>query len=173
MLRNVVTALIFACACLPIASKAQTHAVQVLTDTERTVQSIIAEDGIHVVRFWNPRCGNSRSELQMGLYQVVEANPDITFTFVTIWNDENAGQDILDQYFIPETVTVLVQPDEGPSSDRENRRREFLGLPVTWTPTTRIYHRNGDLAYAFNYGELSPEALQQAIDNTRSEWTHD
>ena len=144
-----------------------------LTETERVVSDIIQQDGIHVVRFWNPECGNSRSELQHGLYEVVEANPDVTWTFVTIWNDDESGQDVLDQYFIPESVTVLVQPDDGPSSDRANRRREFLDLPITWTPTTRIYHRNGQLAYAFNYGELRPEALQEALDNTRNDWKHD
>lgn len=137
------------------------------------VQHIIEEDGIHVVRFWNPECGNSLSELQNGLYQAIENNPEVSFTFVTVWNDEEAGQDVLDRHLIPERVTVLVQPDNGPSEDRDNRRYEFLGLPVTWTPSTRIYHRNGVLAYAFNYGEQSPETLQQAIENTRDEWKHD
>lgn len=47
------------------------------------------------------------------------------------------------------------------------------GLPYPWTPSRRIDHRNGVLAYAFNYGEQSPETLQQAIDNTRNEWKHD
>ncbi len=144
-----------------------------LTETEREVQRIIDQDGIHVVRFWNPRCGNSLSELQNGLYEVVASNPNVTFTFVTIWNDDVAGQDILDLYLIPERVTVLVQPDNGPSEHRSNRRYAFLGIPVTWTPSTRIYHRNGVLAYAFNYGELNPQAFQQAIYNTRNEWTHD
>ena len=144
-----------------------------LTSTEQIVREIIAQDGIHVVRFWNPDCGNSLSELQHGLYQVVENNPDVTFTFVTVWNEEEAGQDILDRYLIPDRVAVLVQPDSGPSEDIGNRRYEFLGLPVTWTPTTRIYHRNGVLAYAFNYGEQSPESLQLAIDNTRLAWMHD
>ena len=144
-----------------------------LTSTEQTVREIIAQEGIHVVRFWNPDCGNSLSELQHGLYEVIENNPEVTFTFVTVWNDEETGQDVLGGYSIPERVAMLVQPDNGPSEDIGNRRYEFLGLPVTWTPTTRIYHRNGVLAYAFNYGEQSPETLQQAIDNTRNEWAHD
>ena len=144
-----------------------------LTSTEQTVREIIAQDGIHVVRFWNPECGNSLSELQHGLYEVIENNLDVTITFVTVWNDEETGQDVLDRYLIPDRVNVLVQPDNGPSEVIGNRRYEFLGLPVTWTPSTRIYHRNGVLAYAFNYGELSPETLQQAINNTRSAWAHE
>ena len=155
---------------------AQTNAAATksgLTQTERTVQQIIEGDGIHIVRFWNPDCGNSLNELQHGLYEAIENNPEVTFTFVTVWNDEETGQDVLDRYFIPERVNVLVQPDDGPSEVIGNRRYEFLGLPVTWTPSTRIYHRNGVLAYAFNYGEQSPETLQQAIDNTRSAWAHE
>lgn len=155
---------------------AQTNAAATksgLTQTERTVQQIIEGDGIHIVRFWNPDCGNSLNELQHGLYEAIENNPEVTFTFVTVWNDEETGQDVLDRYFIPGRVIVLVQPDDGPSEVIGNRRYEFLGLPVTWTPSTRIYHRNGVLAYAFNYGEQSPETLQQAIDNTRSAWAHE
>ena len=144
-----------------------------LTETERAVLQIIERDGIHVVRFWNPGCGNSLSELRGGLYRAIEHNPDVTFTFVTVWNDLESGRDVLERHLIPDRVTVLVQPDDGPSDDRRNRRYEFLGLPVTWTPSTRIYHRNGVLAYAFNYGEPSPEALQQAIDDTRNMWKHD
>ena len=155
------------------AAFGQTAASDDLTETEHAVQQIIERNGIHVVRFWNPECGNSLSELQHGLYEVVENNPEVTFTFVTIWNDNEVGQDVLDHYLIPQRVTVLVQPDNGSSEDIGNRRYQFLGLPVTWTPTTRIYHRNGVLAYAFNYGEQSPATLQQAIDNTRSEWVHD
>ena len=64
-------------------------------------------------------------------------------------------------------------PDRGPSEDPANRRRSFLGLPVTWTPTTWIFRQNGQLAYAFNYGELDAEALQRTLDDARNPWTHD
>jgi len=70
-------------------------------------------------------------------------------------------------------VTVLTQPDFGPSEDKAQRRRRFLGLPVTWIPTTWVFRDGGELAYAFNYGEMEMDQLQQALDGARSEWSHD
>lgn len=144
-----------------------------LTPAEGAVRDQVTQDGVHVVHFWAPWCDNSRAELENGWYEVVEHNDDVTFTFVTIWNDGEAGQETLDRYAIPETVTVLTQDDFGPSEDKANRRRRFLGLPVTWIPTTWVFHKNGELAYAFNYGELAMTQLQQALDGARSTWPHD
>jgi hypothetical protein len=144
-----------------------------LTPAEQAVRERVVQDGVHVVHFWAPWCDNSRAELERGWYEVIEANVDVTFTFVTVWNDGEAGQDVLDRYAIPETVTVLAQADFGPSDDKALRRRRFLGLPVTWIPTTWVFHKNGELAYAFNYGELEMAQLQQALDGARSAWSHD
>ena len=143
------------------------------TEAEQTVEALIAEDGVHVVHFWAPWCGNSVAELQSGWYEVIEANEEVSFTFVTIWNDGETGQETLDRYAIPESVTVLAQPDRGPSDDRDNRRRTFLGHTLTWTPTTWVFRNNGTLAYAFNYGEVSPIMLQQALDDAQATWEHD
>ena len=144
-----------------------------LTPTEQAVREQVLEDGVHVVHFWAPWCDNSVSELRNGWYEVIEANPDVSFTFVTIWSDGATGQETLDRYAIPPSVTVLTQEDYGPSDDETNRRRRFLGLPVTWIPTTWVFHDNGVLAYAFNYGELTMAQLQQALDGAHSEWSHD
>ena len=59
------------------------------------------------------------------------------------------------------------------SADRDFRRRTFLGLPLSWTPTTWVFNREGKLAYAFNYGEVSNEMLALAIEHARDEWMHD
>jgi hypothetical protein len=143
------------------------------TPAERAVWAAIHDDGVHVVHFWAPWCDNSRSELSGGWYEVIEGNPDVTFTFVTIWSDGAAGRDVLDHYAIPEGVAVLTQEDFGPSTDKANRRKAFLGLPVTWIPTTWVFHKNGELAYAFKNGELEMDQLQQALDGARSAWSHD
>jgi hypothetical protein len=45
----------------------------------------------------------------------------------------------------------------------------FLGLPVTWLPTTWIF-RDGKLRYAFNYGELRFPIVQQLIRDTNDLW---
>lgn len=144
-----------------------------LTPTEETVRATIQREGVHVVHFWAPWCGNSRAELESGWYETIEAHPEVSFTFVTIWNDGEDGEAMLRRYGIPETAAILAQPDRGPSADRSLRRRTFLGLPLSWTPTTWIFNREGKLAYAFNYGEVSAEMLETAIAQAQDEWTHD
>ncbi len=145
------------------------------TPTEAAVAATIAGPGVHVVHFWAPWCGNSRAEFEAGWYEVVEANPDVSFSFVAIWNDGRDSADRLARYGITpgDHVAVYAQPDRGPSADRALRRRTFLGLPLSWTPTTWVFNRDGQLAYAFNYGEVSPDMLATAIAHARDEWMHD
>lgn len=144
-----------------------------LTAAEQAVQATIARDGVHVVHFWAPWCENSTNEFRAGFYEVVEAHPDVSFTFVTIWNDGELSEAVLRRYGIPESVTLLAQPDDGPSADRSARRRTFLGLPLTWTPATWVFNRNGKLATAFNYGEVAPDQLTAAIENASASWADD
>ncbi len=141
-----------------------------LTDAERTVQALLREEGVHVVHFWAPWCDNSIGELREGWYEVIENNPDVDFTFVTVWSDGATGQEELTRYAIPERVRVLTQTDFGPSADKPNRRKTFLGMPVTWIPTTWVFRPTGELAYAFNYGELTMPQLQQALDGAVRSW---
>ncbi len=148
-----------------------------LTEVERAVRERVSEEGVHVVRLWAPWCGNSRAELEDGLYQSIEDHPDVTFSFVTIWNDGRDGASMLSRYGVSPSddgrVTVAAQPDLGPSADRDLRRTTFLGVPLSWTPTTLVYNRGGKLAYAFAYGEVSAEMLDTAIADARNDWTHD
>ena len=71
---------------------------------------------------------------------------------------------------MPDRVSTLTLPDTGPSDNEELRRRQFLGFPVTWSPSTWIFHKNGELAFAMNYGEMEMDTIQQLIDNTRADW---
>ena len=148
-----------------------------VTETEAAVRATVAVGGVHVVHLWAPWCGNSRVELADGLYEVVEGHPDVTFSFVAIWNDGRDGAAMLSRYGIAPTddgrVSVYAQPDRGPSADRALRRTTFLGLPLSWTPTTWVFNREGRLAYAFNYGEVTPEMLATAIDHAGRSWDHD
>jgi len=141
-----------------------------LTDAERTVRALLQEEGVHVVHFWAPWCDNSTGELAQGWYEVIENNPEVDFTFVTIWSDGADGAETLQHYAIPDRVRVLTQTDHGPSADKPNRRKTFLGMPVTWIPTTWVFRANGELAYAFNYGEVTMPQLQQAIDGVTRDW---
>lgn len=134
------------------------------------VQSIIAEDGVHVVHFWAPWCSNAKNELAAGWGDLVRANPDVSFTFVSIWNDGEPGQNVLAEHNIPDRVLTLTQADPGPSDNESERRRRFLGLPVTWSPSTWIFHQNGELAFALNYGEMPMDTIQSLLDATQADW---
>ena len=144
-----------------------------LTTVEKNVQARLVTDGLHVVHFWAPWCGNAEAELRAGWYQVIEEHPEVDFIFVGIWDDENAGRDKLTRFGIPDSITAWALPDYGPSDVRANRRREFLNLPLQWSPSTWIFYDNGKLAYAFNYGELEMDALRKAIADLKKDWSHD
>jgi hypothetical protein len=50
-----------------------------------------------------------------------------------------------------------------------DRLNTFLGLPVTWIPTTWVF-RDGKLRVAFNYGEIRFPVLQQMIADAQRAW---
>ncbi len=161
---------------VPLAKRSavtdQTPAVSVAptTDAEAFVQERLRTDGLHVVHFWAPWCPNSENELANGWAGLVASNPDVTFTFVTVWNDTQKGTAQLDEYNLPDRVAKVAQPDLGPSDAPANRRQSFLSLPVTWIPSTWIFHNNGELAFAMNYGEMKMGTLQSLLDATRTDW---
>ena len=140
------------------------------TEAEARVQDRIEEDGLHVVHFWAPWCANSKNELDNGWAGLVADNPEVSFTFVTVWNDNEDGAAMLDDYNLPDRVVEVTQPDLGPSDVEANRRYSFLSLPVTWIPSTWIFHSNGELAFAMNYGEMEMGTIQTLLDATRAEW---
>lgn len=143
------------------------------TIVEQRVRQKIQTDGVHVVHFWAPWCSNSINEMKQGWYELVENYADSTnvdFTFVTVWNNGESGRAEMDTYAIPENVVELKQADFGNSELKANRRYTFMGLPLTWIPSTWVFNRNGKLAYAFNYGEQSIPALQQAIEDAKKHW---
>ena len=159
---------LLATACL--VSTALAQAVDsTYSEAEQFVADLIETDGIHVVHFWAPWCGNSRNELKNGFSRVIDDNEDVSFTFVTVRNNGNNGAATLRNYNIHERVPRLAHPGRLSDGDRP----VFLGQTIYWTPTTWIFHRNGRMAFALNYGEVTPEFLQSLIDATRSEWHHD
>jgi hypothetical protein len=145
-------------------------AVAPTTEAEEYVQNRIKKDGLHVVHFWAPWCPNSTGELKNGWADLVADHPNVTFTFVTVWNDGEDGASVLDEHDLPDRVVEVTQPDLGPSDDEANRRQSFLTHPVTWIPSTWIFHNNGELAFAMNYGEMKMETIQSLIETTRSDW---
>ncbi|MDX1545842.1 MAG: thioredoxin family protein [Rhodothermales bacterium] len=143
------------------------------TDTEQQVQALLEEGGTVVVHFWAPWCHNSRNEYAGGFWPgVIAAHDDVRFVFVTVFNDGRLSSDVLDDAGIPSDVVRLAQPDYGPSNKRRNRRQTFLGLPLTWTPTTWIFNRRGRLAYAVNYGEVDAALMQTLLAKVGTDWSH-
>jgi len=141
-----------------------------MTPAEKSVAAIVETDGVHVVHFWAPWCSNSIDELRAGWYELVERHQDVTFTFVTVWNDGASGRETMERFGLVERVTEVTQPDFGPSDDKAQRRRSFLGLPVTWIPSTWVFHKNGELGYAFNYGEMEMAQIDSAIESVQKDW---
>lgn len=152
----------------PIAVSTSGPSPALTSSAEQAVRETIARDGVHVVHFWAPWCDNSTDELAAGWYEVVDAHPEASFTFVTVWNDGQVGEHVLARYAIPERVERLVV--DGPQPLRADRRLTFLGLPVSWIPTTWVFNRGGELATAFNYGEATPEQLNAAIRAASRTW---
>ena len=139
------------------------------TDAERAVAERVAAGGVEVVIFWAPWCGNSLSQLGRAYPSAVEAHPEVGFTFVGLWNGGASGADVLRERGVPERARALGQPGVGQDAPKEERDARFLGLPVTWIPTTWVF-RGGQLATAFNYGEVTREQLDDAIAGARSGW---
>ncbi|MEL6616872.1 MAG: thioredoxin [Bacteroidota bacterium] len=139
------------------------------TDAERAVADTVARGGIEVVVFWADWCGNSISQLERGLADAIREHDDVGFTFVSLWASGASGEATLREHGIPERASVLAQPGVGQEAPKEDRDMRFLGLPVTWIPTTWVF-RQGRLATAFNYGEVTREQLDSALAGARSDW---
>ena len=151
---------------------AEAAATDTLTETETQVQALLAEDGVHVVHFWAPWCHNSMSEFRKDVWnEIIAQHEDVTFIFVTVFNDGDLSEWVLNQHDIPERVHTFAQPDHGPSNRKANRRKTFLNLPLTWTPTTWIFNRYGKLAYAVNYGEIRPALMATLLENVETNWS--
>ena len=100
---------------------------------------------------------------------MIKDNPEVKFYFVSVWNGGEDGRALLQNFGVTEQSNVRVLADPGPRTG--NKIKQFVGLPLSWIPTTWVY-KGGDLRYALNYGEVRFSILQQLIDDTKSEWSH-
>jgi len=141
-----------------------------LSDAERAVLARIAGEGVHVVQLWAPWCPNSTGPLERGWAALAGRHPEVSFTFVTVWNGGESGRAELERLGLAERAAEVVAPETGTRDDKPNRRRVFLGLPLTWIPTTWVFHKGGELAFAFNYGEAEAEDVERALGAIRREW---
>lgn len=137
---------------------------------EKQVAELIAGPQVTVVHFWAPWCPNCKAEMAPeGWAPFIAANPGVKVVFVCIWHK---GQDPLPKLAaagLGAQPNLLLLTHPNPSRLEADRLNAFLGLPLTWVPTTWVY-RAGKLRVAFNYGEIRFPVLQQMIDDATNEW---
>ncbi len=138
---------------------------------EKRVAEAIKAPDLSVVHLWAPWCPNCQAELKSGGWaKMVNANPHVKFFFVSIWDDGKDGNAMLKKFGIGSQPNVFILADAGPR-DGEDKIKQFLGLPVSWIPSTWVFQAGG-LRYALNYGEMRFPVLQQFLEDSKSEWSH-
>ena len=137
---------------------------------EDQVREAIRSPSLTVVHLWAPWCSNCQAELRSGGWlKAVKENPATKFIFVSVWNDGADGRAMLEKYELAQQPNLTVTADPGPRTG--NKIKQFVGLPLSWIPTTWIY-KGGDLRYALNYGEIRFPVFQQFLEDSQSEWSH-
>jgi thiol-disulfide isomerase/thioredoxin len=137
---------------------------------EKEVAGIIAGPQVTVVHFWAPWCPNCRAEMGAeGWARFIGANPQVKVVFISIWHKGQDPKPALTAAGLGTQPNLLLLTHPNPSRLKEDRLNAFLGLPITWIPTTWIY-REGKPCAAFNYGEIRFPVLQQMVDDARDAW---
>lgn len=138
---------------------------------EQQVLEAVKSRQTTIVHLWAPWCSNCKAELSAGGWsKFLAAHPDVRVIFVTVWDGGRGdGRAMLEQYGVGQqpNFTLYLHPNGSRKSDE--RMTRFLGLPVTWIPTTWIF-RGGTLCYALNYGELRFPMLDQLVRDASTEW---
>jgi len=166
---------LLACSLLLAAAllRAETPAAPAAAPLEAEVGALVAGPHVTVVHFWAPWCPNCRAEMTPGGWaKFIAANPDVKFVFLNVWH---RGQDPAPKLQAGQlggqpNLTLLTHPG-AVSKSGPDRLNTFLGLPLTWLPTTWVF-RDGRLRYALNYGEVRFEMLQTLVNDTRDPWSH-
>ncbi len=134
------------------------------------VAAAIKATNVSVVHLWAPWCSNCQAELKSGGWsKIVKENPEVKFYFVSVWDKGDDGRAILAKNEIATQPNVTILADPGPRG--ADHIKQFLGLPLSWIPTTWVF-KGGDLRYAMNYGEVRFPVLQQFITDSDDKWEH-
>ena len=138
---------------------------------EQKVVDAIKSPDLTVVHLWAPWCSNCQAELKNGGWlKMAKDNPQVKFYFVSVWNGGEDGRAMLKKFDIADQPNVTILADPRPRG--KNHVKQFAGQPLSWIPTTWVY-KGGDLHYALNYGEVRFPVLQQFLEDSKSEWSHE
>ena len=142
-----------------------------LLPVEQQVAEAVKSSRVTVVHLWAPWCPNCSAELaKSGWSSFIGLNPDVDFIFVTVWGgDSGDGRALLEKNGVgtQPNFQLLVHPNV--SRKKADKMTEFMGLPVSWIPSTWVF-RDGQLRHALNYGELHFPMLQQLIRDSSDKW---
>ncbi|WP_438480385.1 thioredoxin domain-containing protein [Oleiharenicola lentus] len=161
------------CAALRAQEPAVASTVSPAAAMEKQVADVVAGPQVTIVHFWAPWCPNCRAEMTPeGWAKFIGANPDVKFVFLNVWHRGQDPQPKLDagNLSAQPNLTLLTHPS-AVSKAGDDRLNTFLGLPVTWLPTTWVF-REGKLRYGLNYGEVRFEMLQQLVNDSTDKWKH-
>lgn len=139
-------------------------------DLEQEVAALVARPDVTVVHFWAPWCSNCDAEMtENGWAKFIAANPEVRFVFLNVWHRDQDPARKLRAGGLGAQPNLVLRTHPNPASTGDARLNAFLGLPITWLPTTWVF-REGRLRFALNYGEIRFPLLQQLINDTRADW---
>ncbi len=131
----------------------------------------VSSTGITVVHPWASWCINCVNEHEDdGWKNFIEANPDVNFIFVSVWNSDQDDAGTLAKHGLGDQPNLKIWRHPNQSSRQGERVSALLGVPVTWMPTTWVF-RDSRMRYAINYGEVRFDMLQQMLkDTVKGQW---
>ncbi|MCF3650500.1 TlpA family protein disulfide reductase [Synoicihabitans lomoniglobus] len=134
---------------------------------EQRLADEVGKPGVSVVHFWATWCPNCwREHDNDGWKNFIEANPEVTVIFVSIWGSKENDAAELAKYGLGDQPNLKIMRHPNQARRGADRMVTLLGKEVTWIPTTWVY-REGTQRYAINYGEVRFEMLQQMTDDSR------
>ncbi|MFI5335569.1 MAG: TlpA family protein disulfide reductase [Opitutales bacterium] len=139
---------------------------------EKQVADLAAGPQVTVVHFWAPWCPNCAAEMTpAGWAKFIAANPAVKFVFLNVWSKGQDPAPKLAAAGLGAQPNLLLLTHPNSSRKKEDRLTGFLGLPLTWLPSTWVF-KEGKLYYALNYGEVRFEVLQRCVNDSLDKWEH-
>lgn len=155
--------------CLTMAAA---RAADPVASFEADVAAATASDTVTIVHFWASWCPNCRAEHAEDRWRgFLAAHPEVQVVFVSVWGSAEDDRKMLDRYGLTAHPNFVALRHPNQSRQQDERVARFLGLPVTWIPSTWIF-RDGKLRYALNYGEVHFDMLAQLVADAAHSWSH-